>query len=75
VPEVVGHGVTGLLVAPGDLAGLRMAVDRLLGDEPLRADMGRAGAARCRERYAIQPIAAAYLELYGEVAGAAWVAS
>jgi glycosyltransferase involved in cell wall biosynthesis len=75
VPEVVDHGVTGLLVPPGDQARLRAAVDRLLSDGPLRADMGLAARARCRERYDIARIAEAYRALYDEVARVTWVAS
>lgn len=34
-PEVVEDGVNGLLVEPGDVAGLRAALDKLLGDAGL----------------------------------------
>jgi glycosyltransferase involved in cell wall biosynthesis len=75
VPEVVEHGVTGLLAPPGDREGLAAAVDRLLTDGRLRAAMGRAARERCRERYGIDRVAAAYRDLYEEVARAAWLAS
>jgi glycosyltransferase involved in cell wall biosynthesis len=75
VPEVVVDGETGLLAAPGDGDGLRAALDRLLGDERLRAAMGQAAAARCRERFGVDAIAGAYLALYEELAGAACAAS
>lgn len=39
----------GLLVAPGDAAALATALERLLGDAPLRARLGAAGPARARE--------------------------
>jgi len=45
IPELVRHGRDGLLVAPGDEAGLAEAIDRLLADESLRARFGAA----CRE--------------------------
>lgn len=44
--EVVVPGTTGLLVAPGDAGELADAIDRLLTDPALRAQMGAAGAAR-----------------------------
>jgi glycosyltransferase involved in cell wall biosynthesis len=45
VGEVVEHGVTGLLVEPGDLAALEAALDRLLADASLRDGMGGRGRA------------------------------
>jgi glycosyltransferase involved in cell wall biosynthesis len=75
VPEVVVDGETGLLAAPGDRDGLRAALERLLGDERLRAAMRQAASARCRERFGIDAIAGAYLALYEELAGAACAAS
>ncbi len=48
--EVIAHGVDGLLVRQNaeDVAG---AILRLLGDGALREAMGRAGAAKLRERW------------------------
>ena len=46
VREAVAHGESGLLVAPGDAAGLAVALERLLTDPELRAELG-AGARRC----------------------------
>ena len=75
VPEVVEHGVTGLLVAPGDHDGLRAATERLLDDGTLRVSMGAAARERCRRRFGIDAVAAAYLDLYEEVVGATWATS
>jgi glycosyltransferase involved in cell wall biosynthesis len=75
VPEVVVDGETGLLAAPGDRDGLRAALDRLLGDGELRAAMGQAAQARCRDRFGIAAVAGAYHALYEELAGAACAAS
>ena len=41
IPELVEDGVTGFLVEPGDVAGLRVALERLLADPMLRRRMGR----------------------------------
>ena len=46
IPELVQHGHTGLLVAPGDAGNLAIAVDGLLDDLPWSASLG----ARARER-------------------------
>lgn len=49
--DLVKHRETGLLVPPGDPAALRSALEELLADEDLRAELGRAGrehvAAHC----------------------------
>lgn len=50
LPEVIEDGVSGLLVAPGDVDGLRDALERLTSDAGLRERVG--GAARLRaERF------------------------
>jgi phosphatidylinositol alpha-1,6-mannosyltransferase len=46
VPDAVSEGVSGLLVEPGDPAGLARALVELLSDPARRADLGR----RARER-------------------------
>lgn len=53
VPRVVEHEVTGLLYEPGDVAGLRAALERVLGDEALRARLGAAAAAAARRRFGV----------------------
>jgi glycosyltransferase involved in cell wall biosynthesis len=49
LPDVVVDGETGFLVPPGDVAALRQALERLLGDSPLRERMGAAATARARD--------------------------
>jgi colanic acid/amylovoran biosynthesis glycosyltransferase len=49
IPEAVEDGVTGLLVAEGDVAGMGAALARLLADPAGAAGMGAAGHARFRE--------------------------
>ena len=43
LPEVVQHGVSGLLVQPGDERSLSDGLGRLLDDPAARAEMGEAG--------------------------------
>jgi len=52
VVEAVAEDVNGLLVAPGDRAGLRAAWRRLVDDSSLRAALGSAGRSRHAARYA-----------------------
>lgn len=42
VPEVVRHGVTGLLTPPGDVGAYAAALERMLTEDAMRQDMARA---------------------------------
>jgi glycosyltransferase involved in cell wall biosynthesis len=53
VPEVVADGATGLLVEPGDVAGLSASLSLLLGDPAHAAALGRAGLARARSAFSV----------------------
>jgi glycogen(starch) synthase len=68
VPEVVTHGSTGLLVAPGDAGALADAMIRLARDAGLRARMGRAGRADFLARFSASTLAATSLKLYQRIA-------
>jgi glycosyltransferase involved in cell wall biosynthesis len=72
VGDYVRHEQEGLLVEPGDVAGYRNAITRLLEDEPLRLALERNARARAPEfSYAAfaQSIRALCLELLGTPAG------
>ena len=47
IPELVQSGRNGLLIQPGDVAGLAKAIDELLSDPALRRRSRRAGRRRC----------------------------
>ncbi len=64
VPEIVGEGRGGLLVEPGDVAGLADALARVLGDQGLRESMGAAGREDVRE-HALESVVTRLEELYG----------
>ncbi len=50
-PSVVKDGVTGLLVNSSDVAGITQAITRLLGDEKMREEFGRAGHQRLLDKF------------------------
>jgi glycogen(starch) synthase len=49
--DLVVEGETGLLVPAGDVGALRSALERLLGDNELRARLGRAARERIRAHF------------------------
>jgi colanic acid/amylovoran biosynthesis glycosyltransferase len=51
IPELVEHGVCGLLFTPADWDELARCLVRLLSDAQLRARLGAAGAARVRAEF------------------------
>ena len=67
LPEVVAHGVTGLLAGGGGDELLTAAVDRLLSDGRLRRELGEAGRARVREAFSVRQHTRRILSLYGEI--------
>ena len=67
VTRQAGHG---LLVPPGDAAALAAALRGLQHDPNRRRVLGQAGAAALRERFGIEPVAAAVAALYRRVLAA-----
>ena len=51
LPEVIEHGITGLVVAPGDPDALGAAIAELLADPERAQTMGEAGRRRTREHF------------------------
>jgi glycosyltransferase involved in cell wall biosynthesis len=65
LPEVVGEdGVTGLLVPPGDVGALAIAIDRILGDPALGAKLAEAARRRILERFTWRACASATADHY-----------
>ena len=68
IPEVIADGETGLLVPPDDPAALADALNTLLRDPDLAADMGRRGRKRAVAEFGWPAIAAQTAALYAEFA-------
>jgi glycosyltransferase involved in cell wall biosynthesis len=71
IPEDVTDGQTGLLVPPGDVAALRDALARVLGDAGLRAELAAQGRKLFSERFSADRFAAALGDVYAELGASA----
>jgi glycosyltransferase involved in cell wall biosynthesis len=67
MPQVVQHGVTGLVVPPNDPAALGAAVGRVVRDRRLAADLGNAGRAHVLDRFTWSGVARRCLAFYTEL--------
>lgn len=64
IPDVVQHGVEGLLVDPGDEPGYRLALLGLATSAALRSRLGAAAQDVVRARYSKDAMVNAYLQAY-----------
>lgn len=63
-PELVAHGVNGLLVPPQDSDALAGALARLISEPALRQRLAEASLARARSQFSLDGMLAAYGALY-----------
>ncbi len=64
VEELVEHGVTGILVKPQDEKAMAAAIERLLSDDRLRAEMGAAGRRHALARFDLGRLADLHAKAY-----------
>jgi glycosyltransferase involved in cell wall biosynthesis len=64
IPEIVRDEIDGLLVPPDDPRSLAKALERVLGDETLRARLTEAGGRRARESFTAARFAADYRRIF-----------
>jgi glycosyltransferase involved in cell wall biosynthesis len=62
--DAIEDGVTGLLVPPRDVPGLRAALERLLGDRELRDRLGTNARVTARERFSWTAATQATIQAY-----------
>lgn len=67
VPFVNQDGVTGLVVPPGDAGALSESINRLLGDEELRAKLGKQAKDRFLREFTDEVMVDQVLGIYREV--------
>jgi glycosyltransferase involved in cell wall biosynthesis len=63
-PEALVDGETGLLVAPGDSAGLAASIGTLLDDQALAARLGHAARRRIADHFSVERMVRATEQLY-----------
>jgi glycosyltransferase involved in cell wall biosynthesis len=69
IPEYVSNGHNGLLVAPGDVNGLYMAMKTLVEKDQLRKSMGQNSRNIIKARHSWGSITEQYLKVYQESIG------
>lgn len=72
IAEVIVDGQTGILVPPGDLTALALALTSLLETPDRARALGTIGQTRARAAYDWPRIAARFIALYAQVGGHAW---
>lgn len=68
LPSVVTHGVTGIVVRPGDIPELRAALTRYAADRTLRKRHGAAARERACREFSLHRVAGDYVAVACEVA-------
>jgi len=67
IPEIIQHGVNGLLVPPGDPQALAQAIQKLIDDPQMARSLGDAARQTAFERFSAEAMAAAYMDLYSQL--------
>ena len=67
IPDIIEHGVHGLLVAPGDARALTGALEQLLADPELRRRLSLAGRERVRSEFSVERMCRGNLAVYEQI--------
>jgi colanic acid/amylovoran biosynthesis glycosyltransferase len=70
IPEIVEHGVTGLLAPERDVEALAAGLRTLASDAALRRRLGEAARRRAEARFDIRSVAAGLEEIYDDAVAA-----
>lgn len=63
IPEIITHGVNGLLIEPNDAAALADAIEMLWGNPELRARLAAAGQERAKD-FTLSRVGPRFLDVY-----------
>jgi glycosyltransferase involved in cell wall biosynthesis len=67
VVDIVRDGENGILVAPGDAAGLAAGIRRFLGDRTLSMQMAKGARKTILDHFLLDKVVTQYLSLYGRL--------
>jgi glycosyltransferase involved in cell wall biosynthesis len=67
IPELISDGIDGILVSPGDSAGLESAILKLLKATQLAAEMGAKGRAKVEERFTLSHCAREHAKAFSHL--------
>lgn len=67
IPEVMKHGISGLLVSPGSVPELEEGIEMLLRDKSYGSQLGQAGRARVEEEFSATIMATRTARLYASL--------
>jgi glycosyltransferase involved in cell wall biosynthesis len=67
IPLIVGHGVNGLLVPPGDEVAIAESLSRVLVDRDFGVRLGQAGLEKLHDRYSLDRMMMDYEGRYREL--------
>jgi glycosyltransferase involved in cell wall biosynthesis len=65
--EAVLHGKTGVLIPPGDLAGLQIAIEVMIEEPEMRDEFGRAGRKRMQDDFSVKTMVESHVDLYKQI--------
>ncbi len=69
IGELAVHGQTALVVRPQDVQSLRDAIEKLIGNEILKKQLGEAARRHCRERFSYDRMLDRMETIYRQVSG------
>lgn len=67
IPDMIEHGINGLLATPHDFRELAQCIADILSNAPRRVQMGEAGRRTVEENYSLSIVASQYRHLYESI--------